>query len=92
MKTFDDSKPYSHVRGIPGVVYEQDSQLFNSQKQPVDDQGELLEKTAKQADTPEPDGATEPATKSKTKARKPANQAGTPEGVRPLREQGQGDA
>lgn len=35
MKSFDENQKYGRVRGIPGVLYEQDGQLFNAQKHPV---------------------------------------------------------
>lgn len=41
-KPFNPKRPFGDVHGIPGVAYDQDGQLFNPQKQPVDINGKPM--------------------------------------------------
>lgn len=41
-KPFNTKRPYGEVHGIAAWTYEQDGQLYNAQKQPVDESGNLM--------------------------------------------------
>lgn len=47
-KPFDHKKPFGTIHGISVAAYEQDGQLYNGQKQPIDADGNLM-KMAPQA-------------------------------------------
>lgn len=52
-RPYNPKRPHGDVHGLPGVAFDQDGQLYNAQKQPVDDTGKVLPVAAAPASAPE---------------------------------------
>ena len=93
MTMLDESKSFGRVVGsLAGIRFEQDGKLFNSQKQQVDAEGNVLKSAKSSAPATPPAEPAEPAepapAEKKPAEKKPASRKKSePADVKPLRDQ-----